>query len=398
MLIALSSPPVNGQPSKPKDIQSGLFQPFLDAIRRRKLFLSKKRLETRFLEQLQRVTSPIVEDETTAIFLVHGRYKQVRIAGDFNGWQPDDTLIRIKGTHLWFKRMTFPPTARLDYKIVVDGKWIEDPLNPSTIRGGFGDNNELVMPGYDPPIELADHPSVPLGTVESMVIPSTVSGRSRRIAVYLPPEYTLTDQPYPVIYVHDGIEFITIASMHRVLDYLIHRELIRPMVAVFVEPIDRMKEYWDNESFVDSFAKIIVPFIRARVNVSHKSADNGVMGASLGGLMALKMAYHHSEIWGNAAGLSSAIQIEESAFTKSMLEGERKNLRIYLDCGTFERMKSERDFFEMNKSFANALAVKGYPVMWKEHHEGHSWGNWRANVSNVLKFFFPFQSPDTSTS
>ena len=36
----------------------------------------------------------------------------------------------------------FPADARIDYKIVVDGRWQLDPGNPAVQRSGFGDNSE----------------------------------------------------------------------------------------------------------------------------------------------------------------------------------------------------------------------------------------------------------------
>lgn len=40
------------------------------------------------------------------------------------------------------------------------------------------------------------------------------------------------------------------------------------------------------------------------------------------------------------------------------------------------------------KNLKTLLQERGHPFEFHEWHEGHSWGNWRAHVDNVLKLFF----------
>jgi enterochelin esterase family protein len=41
------------------------------------------------------------------------------------------------------------------------------------------------------------------------------------------------------------------------------------------------------------------------------------------------------------------------------------------------------------RSFRDTLISKGYTVWTKEFPEGHSWGLWRANLMNMIHWFFP---------
>ena len=34
------------------------------------------------------------------------------------------------------------------------------------------------------------------------------------------------------------------------------------------------------------------------------------------------------------------------------------------------------------------LARKGYDLKYQEFNEGHSWGNWRAHIDDMLDFFW----------
>jgi hypothetical protein len=84
-----------------------------------------------------------------------GTARDVTLAADMNGWDPArDPLTRVADTDLFFLSLQFPADARLDYKLVSDGQWLLDPLNPRTILGGYGPNSQAMMPRYVPPPEI----------------------------------------------------------------------------------------------------------------------------------------------------------------------------------------------------------------------------------------------------
>lgn len=82
--------------------------------------------------------------------------------------------------------------------------------------------------------------------------------------VYIPNGYENTDE-LPVIYVTDGQEYSddNLGSMVIVLDNLIDKELIKPVMAVFVNPLDpsnpdinrRMDEMGNNEDYLNFLLK-----------------------------------------------------------------------------------------------------------------------------------------------
>ena len=73
-----------------------------------------------------------------------------------------------------------------------------------------------------------------------------------------------------------------------ILDNLIAKKKIRPMVAVFVkhEPLTRNKDLSCSEPFAAFLIKDLVPWVRAEYRVSEEPARTIVGGLSLGGLMA----------------------------------------------------------------------------------------------------------------
>jgi len=74
--------------------------------------------------------------------------RDVRIAGDFNGWVPDkgvrsETESR-DGEQVGTKILDLPP-GTYQYRYVVDGDWREDPDNPSQAPGRVGERNSVLV-------------------------------------------------------------------------------------------------------------------------------------------------------------------------------------------------------------------------------------------------------------
>jgi 1,4-alpha-glucan branching enzyme len=74
--------------------------------------------------------------------------ESVAIAGTFNEWQPQATPMIALGQGRWAKDLTLPPGA-YEYRLVVDGQWMPDPLATETVPNPFGGVNAIrrVSPG-----------------------------------------------------------------------------------------------------------------------------------------------------------------------------------------------------------------------------------------------------------
>ena len=64
--------------------------------------------------------SPLIMDGK-AIFIYRGPAKHVELAGDMNGWQPGRIFLQRIDTDLQAAAVSFAPTARAEYKFIVDG-------------------------------------------------------------------------------------------------------------------------------------------------------------------------------------------------------------------------------------------------------------------------------------
>jgi chromosome partitioning protein len=70
--------------------------------------------------------------------------KEVYIAGDFNSWHPTKTKMeKVGGSGIWQTKLHLPP-GKYRYRLVVDGKWQQDPYNGATEMNPYGDMNSVL--------------------------------------------------------------------------------------------------------------------------------------------------------------------------------------------------------------------------------------------------------------
>jgi enterochelin esterase family protein len=344
---------------------------------------------TNFLEE-NNGKFPLIEDSLVT-FVYHGAVGlRATVPSDINRWDTKTReMTRLGRTNLYYLTLTMPMDARIDYKFYVDRLWMLDPLNARTITGGFGDNSEFSMPDYVPPSEIAEAMFPQRGTVDVHEFTSDILPSTRKIQVYMPygsrPDSTgvaANPGPYPVVFVQDGGEYITLASMVNVLDNIIRRGRIPPIIAVFIDPFDRNYEYWLNADYERLLIEEIMPFIRVRYDVSTRPDDTAIMGASLGGAISFMIAMNHPEIFGMCGSQSGAFEVDDGKLLMQAEESPKQLVDFYIDCGKFGDLLSE------NRRMQTILTEKGYRLKYQEFNEGHSWGNWRAHIDDMLVFFW----------
>ncbi len=326
---------------------------------------------------------PILENDTTVHFLFSGDARQVNLAGDMTGWQPGPLFRRLDGTTLYYLTRHFEPDARLDYKFVTDStRWILDPLNPDTCMSGFGPNSQFRMPKNVMPPETVFHPEIQHGTLTDIMFRSKALGNDRRIRVYLPAGFSAETTGYPVILFHDGLEFIDLGKADRVLDYLIANHTIVPVVAVFVQPIDRDEEYsgQKKERYTRFIVDELMPALEKRYRVSTDPSKRAMAGISNGGNIALYIGINHPGQFGKISAQSSNVIHE---ILKRFKKRDRQNLLIYTDIGKYDIDILVSMAFDLK----GILQEKGYQHLFHVWNEGHSWCSWKEHLKEPLVWF-----------
>jgi len=67
----------------------------------------------------------------------------VCVAGTFNNWRPEAKSLHPSGGGRWMKETPLAPGA-YEYCLVVDGKYMPDPLARETVPNPFGGRNSVL--------------------------------------------------------------------------------------------------------------------------------------------------------------------------------------------------------------------------------------------------------------
>ncbi len=368
---------------------------FLAEVERARSSRKKQRLANGFLKRAREHGLPLVEPierpgYARVVFLFCGAAQKVALWSDLPGVK-DSEFTPVPGTNLFYYTRELELDARMDYKFILDdGPWVLDPLNPRSTDGAFGSSSQCWMPDYVPP-DIERREGVPHGTVEELPWKSVLLNNARAVKVYLPPGYAESPASrYASLYVHDGFDYLNFAKIANILDNGIRQRRFPPLIAVLVPPLEREKEYDANATFARAIVEELAPQIDGAYRTRSQPQWRAALGASMGGLCAVHLAGSYPEVFGNAAGQSSAFFVE-TPLVKARLnldtDAPPKPLRLHLDVGTYEQ-HYHKDLLSGNRKFSEAIRRKGYPLQYLEVHEGHSWGSWRARIAPALEFFW----------
>lgn len=333
----------------------------------------------------------------SAVFLWRGASGGVSVAGDHTGWNPDVApLARIGSGDVWARLETFPPAARLDYKLVVGGSWILDPNNPHRQWSGFGPNSELRMPEWVFPEETEIGEGVSRGSLSaSLTLQSTAYGAPVTYRVYTPAGYEALAN-LPVIYVTDGHEYADdrLGALRIVLDNLVARGEAEPAIVVFIDPRwqgqnRRQDQYVQNPGFAAFVATELVPEIDAAYRTRADRDARVILGTSLGGTFSAYLGLTHPDVFGRLAIQSPAFWVSESPqwwtgpSIYAMMEASGDAWEIHMTTGTIN------DTEDGARRMRDVMTARGLALTYAEVPEGHSWGNWRALLGDMLRTLLP---------
>jgi glucoamylase len=333
-----------------------------------------EKLSAEIIERVKSATTSPIIVGNKAIFVYRGAAKQVRLAGDFTGWQPRGTILQEVGENLKAAAMEFPATARVEYKLIVDGEWIADPLNPNKLDNGVGGENSVVaMPGYKP----TDWDKGSDAILETIDFKSEVLGGVRLVQTYVPSECVAN--ACAVLYLQDGSDYIKRAKAVQVQQSLVKANKIKPFIIVFVDPKERTKEYWASDDYAKFLATEIVPAVDAKYNTVKHRDGRGILGASLGGITSVWVGLKYPEVFSRIGGQSSSFWVDNERVVNelSKLDAKKINFRFYFDDGTFEGIEDSRRVNVL-------LRGKGFPVVYREELTGHNWTSWRDRLADAF--------------
>jgi enterochelin esterase family protein len=348
---------------------------------------------------LARPRFPLVEPAGVT-FVYHGAAEAVRLHHWLRGLPSGLPLERAPGTDLWRRFVALPPGSRLEYKFeVVEhgvGRWITDPLNPELARDPFGVNSVCAAFGYARPSWTIADPAAAAGSVDERRLFSTVFDDERTCRVYLPARFRRSRR-YPLLIVHDGSDFLHYADLKIVLDNLIHRRAVAPLIVALSDPVDRLAEYRGGAEHARFVVSELLPRLGAELPLLETPGARGLMGASLGAIASLATAWRYQGVFGRLLLQSGSFVLTDCgprrrdavfdpvvAFMAAWrADPGRPAARAYVSCGLYEGLIDE------NRALVPLLGAQEVEVRYEEARDGHHWTNWRDRLLGALSWLFP---------
>jgi enterochelin esterase-like enzyme len=177
----------------------------------------------------------------------------------------------------------------------------------------------------------------------------------------------------------DGTDYVKRADAITIERNLLKANKIKPFIMVFLDPNDRMKEYFANDDYAGFVATLVVPLVDARYRTIQNRDGRALLGASLGGVTSLWIGLKHPDMFSRLGGQSSSFWIDNGRVVKALekLDPAISKFRFYLDDGTFEGTDDTRRINVM-------LRGKGYDVTYVEGETGHNWTAWRDRLADAF--------------
>jgi enterochelin esterase-like enzyme len=347
-------------------------------------------MESLIRKHLDTEATPIIKDGSVT-FVWKGRSAPF-LAGDFTGWDEDHPVIMEKTEPgIWTYQHTFDPDAYIEYGFMKGEQSLLDPFNPRKTQNGVGGfNNYFSMPEYKPtPLGRKVH-QIPHGTItcHDLSTEYLLSGEERTVRIYHPP----VDEPVPLLVVWDGQDYLFRIQLNNIVDNLIHKGRIRPIAIAFVDNAGqelRTVEYACSDATLAFLMTEVLPLAKKVLNLIDIDAypgEFGVLGASMGGLMALYTGARIPQVFGKVLSQSGAFSWGnfDMVVFDLLHQGEVRPLKIWMDAGEYDLA----GLLLSNQRMQSLLVQRGYALTYREYHAGHNFPAWRDDIWRGLEALF----------
>ncbi len=318
----------------------------------------------------------------------------IYVAGSFNNWNPAAEGYRLTAQGAQYA-ITLSDSVRgpVEFKFTL-GSWERVEVSAS---GGDVPNRTFTVPpagvgtytGTVVAWRTGPAPQRPHSATASVSILDTAFqmpqlGRTRRVWLYLPPDYATSGGTYPVLYLHDGQNVFDAATsfagewgVDETLDSL-HAAGDSGVIVVAVDNggTHRMDEYqpWpstdarfgggEGARYVDFIVHTLKPFIDAHYRTRPDRVNTGIGGSSLGGIISFYAALQYPDVFGRVLVFSAPFFFEPQLFAMARAYRRRASpTRFYFDTGlnegTTELELPYRAMAHSLQAMVDSLAAEG---------------------------------------
>jgi len=334
------------------------------------------------------------------------------LASNLNGWKPNDGQFEFKkNTEGFYTLAISPQTQKIEYKITL-GSWdnAETDKNGNSIDNRIIENLEkdqtveIQIQGWSYPKEKKHTATSNVKILsENFNIPQLKT--TRKVWIYLPPDYKTSKKNYPVIYMHDGqnlFDDFTSFSGEWSVDETLNEIFKETGQSAIVIGIDnggdkRLAEYspWNNakykttgegDLYIDFLVKTLKPYIDKTYRTEKQPSKTLVIGSSMGGLISLYASVKHPNVFGKAGIFSPAFWFVSKDLDKylNINKSNLKNSKFYFVAGKNE-VETMVPEIENVDSFLLKKSVPEKNIVVKIDEDGtHSEGYWKRELKQSL--------------
>jgi enterochelin esterase-like enzyme len=343
------------------------------------------------LQRLKIEPAPLIDDHKVT-FVWKGKTAP-SLVGDFTGWDTGEPVHMCKaGPGLWTYQLEFLADAYIEYSFQKGEESILDPFNPHQTSNGIGGyNNYFPMPKYRASKLSKKKRKISHGTIKHYELGTDylIAGTKRTVGLYQPP----VSEPVPLVVVWDGQDYLHRMHLNHIVDNLIDKRKIQPVALAFVDNAGqdlRNLEYACNDAVLEFLMMQVLPLARKELNLIDSKASPGaygVVGASMGGLMALYTGMRLPQVFGRVISQSGAFSFGNFDMVVFELAQKEKikTLQVYLDVGMYDL----KGLLETNQRMHKVLSEKDCRVIYQEYHAGHNYPAWRDDIWRGLEALYP---------
>ncbi len=350
----------------------------------------------------------------------------IYMAGSINSWNTADSNYAMQSDGLGNWQIVIPQgTGTVEYKFT-RGSW---PTVEGNATGGFLPNRSFTFTGAPQTINLTIQSWEDLGNGANSTAASNVQilsnscgmpqlSTTRRIWLYLPPDYTTSTKNYPVLYMQDGqnlFDNATSFSGEWQVDETLNNLFNQGDFGAIVVGIDngageRLNEYspWintqygggDGDDYAAFMANTLKPYIDANYRTRPEPAFNALIGSSMGGLIATYGACEFPNAFSKVGSMSPAYWFALSSLNSyiNTSVNSLQNHRMYFVAGTNESstMVSNINIVRSNliaRGLTSANALTKF-----DNYGTHTEGYWRGEFGPLYRWLFQNENLSLTTS
>lgn len=299
--------------------------------------------------------------------------QSIYISGDFENWSGGDNIFKLTKNDESYS-ITLPKIQEvINYKFT-QGSW--DSVETDSINNNIKNRTHTfnyILDTINIKIENWANLNKKKSTASKNVkvinndfeIPQLE--RKRRISVYLPPNYSVSTEKYPVLYMHDGQNLFDEATattnewkIDEILDKLYKEKKFKLIVVgIDSDKESRISEYspWENEeqlkpegdAYLDFIVNTLKPEIDEKYRTKSDFKNTAMMGSAMGGLITHYAGLKYPKTFGKLGVFSPSFWFSESSFDFAAAKSKNNKSKMYFLAGYNEELTIFSDVISMVK-------------------------------------------------